>query len=230
MVVVEAYRAIDHFKECKEFIIGHRKVLQVFDIANITSANLEWAFSPSSVIIMIKRLDSGKLLGGARLQMVDHELMIPIEEAVQEMDENIHSYLSNLAANGGVAEICGLWNTREGAKLGIGSRFLTRSAFVVAPKMGIKSSVMLCAPSTVSMAESMGCKVITELGNDGQFYYPKLDLIATAMIKEDSKDLSTVSEEDRVFIKNLYNTPRQTLIHVTRRGEEVEVKYDLEIK
>ena len=183
MVVVEVYRAIDHFSECKEFIIGHRKVLQVFDIANITSANLDWAFSPSSVILMIKRKDDLKLIGGARLQLVDNVLNIPLEEAVQDKDENIHGYLKNLAEKGEVGEICGLWNTREGAKLGIGSKFLTRAAFIVAAQMKLKTSVMLCAPSTVKMATSMGCDVIKELGEDGKFYYPKIDLIATAMIK-----------------------------------------------
>lgn len=48
---------------------------------------------------------------------------------------------------------------------------------------------MLCAPTTVKMAKSMGCDVITELGEEGRFYYPKIDLIATAMIKRYALDL-----------------------------------------
>lgn len=230
MVVVEVYRAIDHFTECKEFIIGHRKVLQVFDIANITSANLEWAFSPSSVVLMIKREEDGKLIGGARLQLVDDVLSIPLEEAIQDKDVNVHDYLKSLASNGAVGEICGLWNTREGAKLGIGGKFLTRSAFVVANQLNLRTSVMLCAPTTVKMAASMGCDIITELGEEGKFYYPKIDLIATAMIKKDATDLTNVNTDDRKIIENLLSNPEQVLTHVTRSGNEVVVNYNLKIK
>lgn len=230
MVVVEVYRAIDHFTECKEFIIGHRKVLQVFDIANITSANLEWAFSASSVVIMIKKEDTGKLIGGARLQLVDGDLSIPLEEAVKDKDNKVDHYLKSLAGTGSVGEICGLWNTREGAKLGIGSKFLTRSAFVVAAQLNLKSSVMLCAPTTVKMATSMGCDIITELGDEGKFYYPKIDLIATAMIKTDALDLTVVNPEDRKIIETLLEDTNQILEHITRGGNKVRVNYKLQIK
>lgn len=204
-------------------------MLQVFDIANITSANLDWAFTPSSVVIMIRKEITGKLIGGARLQLVDDVLSIPLEDAVKDKDSKVSAYLANLAGTGAIGEICGLWNTREGAKLGIGSKFLTRSAFVVAAQLNLKSSVMLCAPTTVKMATSMGCDVITELGDEGKFYYPKIDLIATAMIKKDALDLTTVNLEDRRIIESLLKKPNQTLEHTTRGGNAVSVEYNLKL-
>jgi hypothetical protein len=179
---------------------------------------------------MIKKEDTGKLIGGARLQLIDDVLSIPLEEAVKDKDNKVNQYLKSLAGTGTVGEICGLWNTREGAKLGIGSKFLTRSAFVVAAQLNLKSSVMLCAPTTVKMATSMGCDVITELGDEGKFYYPKIDLIATAMIKKDALDLSGVNSDDREIIETLLENPNQMLEHVTRGGNEVRVNYKLKIK
>ena len=229
MVVVEAYRAINHFEECKAFILGHRKVLQVFDIANITSANLEWAFSPSSVIITIKRKADGKLIGGARLQIADDLLELPIESAVGEMDDEIFKYINNLKSSG-IAEVCGMWNTREAAKLGIGSQFLTRSAICVAPQLNLKSLIMLCAPSTVSMAKNFGAQVIKCIGNEGKFYYPKLDLVATAMLNKDIYDFSLVESKEVPLIKELVERPILEKDNVSRRGLVSKVFYDLRIK
>lgn len=227
MVKVEVYKAIDHFPECKEFIIGHRKVLQIFDIANITSASLEWAFSPSSTIILIRRTDNNKLIGGARLQRSDPKLALPMEDAVTEIDSTIHEYIIDKENHGGVAEICGLWNTREGAKLGVGSKFLTRAVFAVAIQLEIKSVVMLCAPSTVNMAINIGCDIIDTLGDSGKFYYPKLDLIATTMIKKNMFDLSNLVEEEREYISDLLKNPVQIKKSINKKGQMVEVDYNL---
>lgn len=229
MVKVEVYKAVDHFPECKEFIIGHRKVLQVFDIANITSASLEWAFSPVTHIIVIRRTDNNKLIGGARIQESDGKLSLPMEDAVLEMDPSVTGYINNLREGGGVAEICGLWNTREAAKLGIGSYFMTRVALGISTQLRVKSLVMLCAPSTVKMAQDMGSEIIMGLGDEGKFYYPKLDLVATTMVMPDIYDLSKLSEFERDNVMEFRNNRIQTTEYVGKRGVAIEVDYNLEI-
>ena len=228
MVRVEVFTAGTNLAESRDFIVGHRKVLQVFDIANITSASVDWAFSDASYIITIKDLD-GKLIGGARLQVADGKLALPIESAVGEMDDDIYRYISDFKQNG-IAEACGLWNSREAAKAGIGSRFLTRATVAVAAQLNIKRMVMLCAPSIVSVAEEMGARIIKSLGNEGKFYYPKLDLVATAMIIDDIYNIEGLAKEDqRLVIEDLRKNPQQKVQVETRRGD-VEIEYDLIIR
>ena len=229
MVKVEVFRAGSNLEESRDFIVGHRKVLQIFDIANITSASVDWAFSDTSYIITIKREDENKIIGGARLQISDIKTPMPIEEAVGEMDVDVFEYVKEKRSSG-IAEVCGLWNTREAAKLGIGSAFLTRSALIVAAQLPLKSLIMLCAPSTVSMANSLGATVISNLGDSGQFYYPKLDLVATAMIKDDIYDLSEVNENERKVIESLRENPIQSQVNVSKNGVEAEIEYDLKVK
>jgi hypothetical protein len=229
LVKVEVFTAGSNLEVSRDFIVGHQKVLHVFDIANITSASVDWAFSNNSYIITIKRYPEDKIIGGARLQISNAESVLPIEDAVGEMDDDVFQYISSLR-NEGVAEVCGLWNTREAAKLGIGSTFLTRAALTVASQIKIKALVMLCAPSTVSMATNLGAKIIAELGNSGRFYYPKLDLVATAMIKTDIFDLSNVILEEREIINSLRVNPTQVQNNKSKNGTITEIEYDLRIK
>ena len=50
------------------------------------------------------------------------------------------------------------------------------------------------------MAESVGYHRETSIGNDGTFYYPKMDLVATSMDHENIGTLDTANEDDRTAI------------------------------
>jgi hypothetical protein len=180
MITINSFKAKLHPRECKDFIVEHTKVLQAFDIANITSATTDWAFSSSSILITIRDSLSNQMIGGGRIQVANGELPLPIETAVGEIDDQIYQVIENHRKEG-TAEFCGLWSSRATARLGIGSAFLVRIIIAVASQIGIKSMFALCAPATVKTAASLGFTVEEYLGENGAFYYPKLDLVATAM-------------------------------------------------
>jgi hypothetical protein len=229
MIRIRAYRAIDDTATCEKFVEGHMKILKAFGITMITSANVEWFQDPDTYVIVAEDPDNGKVLGGARVQKAGGLYPLPIEKAVKEHDDSIHEVVQEYSKEG-TAELCGLWNSREIAGMGIGSVFLTRTAVCIAPQIGLKSMFALCAAYTVQMAQKAGYRIATFLGNNGTFYYPKEDLVATAMLLHDASDLSTADPKERDEILSLRENPLQVKSEEGRRGATFELLYDLQIK
>ncbi len=228
-VTFRAFRAIDEPESCLRFIEGHRKVLEIFGITMITSNKAMWTHHLNTYVILVESKIDGRAMGGARLQIVDDSLVLPIEEAVGKVDEKIHKIVRSYSDAGATAEVCGLWNSREIAGYGIGSAFLTRAIIVLARRLKVKTLFALCAPATVKTAQRAGFAIERSLGKDGFFNYPKLDLVATAMIIEDVGDLSSATPENQGFIQTLETNPIQNRIERGPKGEIV-VDYDLSLK
>jgi len=228
MISINSFKAQLHPRECKDFIVEHTKVLQVFDIANITSAKTDWAFSNSCIIITIRNSANNQMIGGGRIQLASDSLPLPIETAVGAMDNRIYEVINQHRAEG-TAEFCGLWNTRQTAKLGIGSAFLGNLIIAVAGQLNIKSLFGLAAPSTVKEGLRQGFVVQEDLGENGTFYYPKLDLVATVVKIPDLKTLEYAQIDKRKYILDLRGNPVRTIIEKPRK-ENLEIQYDLLIK
>lgn len=227
MIKIRAFRAVDDNESCQKFVEGHMRVLKNFGITMITSANVEWFTDPDTYVIVAESMDDGRVLGGARVQVAKGKIPLPIEKAVTELDDSIHDVIKDYIPQG-VAELCGLWNSREIAGMGIGSVFLTRTAVSLAPQLGIKSMFALCAAYTVQMAQNAGFQIATFLGNNGTFYYPKDDLIASAMLLYDINDLSYASEAERNEINSLRENPVQIKTEEGRRGA-FDIFYELQL-
>ena len=228
MISINSFKAQLHPRECKDFIVEHTKVLQVFDIANITSAKTDWAFSNSCIIITIRNSANNQMIGGGRIQLASDSLPLPIETAVGAMDNRIYEVINQHRAEG-TAEFCGLWNTRQTAKLGIGSAFLGNLVIAVASQLNINSLFALCAPTTVNSAIKQGFVVQQNLGKNGTFYYPKLDLVATAVKIPNIRTIEYAQIDNRKYILDLRANPVQIRTEVPRK-DQVHIQYDLLIK
>lgn len=229
-VKIRAFRATDDPEACDRFIHGHEHVLEVAGVNKVTSANHAWKENPACFVILVETLDGSKVLGGARLQCSGGTMPLPIEEATGDFDAKIFDYVKSLSAEG-TAELCGLWNSREVSGLGIGAFFSTRVGVVIAEQVGIKSIFALCAPYTVKFAEKVGCRVLKTIGNNGTFYYPKLDLLATVVLLEDAVTLDTADEIEKDRIMSLRKNLNQVHIETSPiRQMQVEIYYDLLIK
>lgn len=226
MIKVKSFRADRHPRECKTFIEEHMNVLKAFGFANISSVNSDWAFSPSSFIITFRNKDSNDMIAGGRLQMADGILKLPIEEAVGEFDSSIYQTINSDRIKHGTVEICGLWNTRKAARIGMGSLFIMRVLLAVCSQLGIKSMFSLCAPTTVDSAKKIGGIVMKEIGNNGTFYYPKLNCITTAIKFPDIHTLEHAEKEERDFIFNIRNN-WESIISTPLRNNMVEMEYSL---
>ncbi len=221
------FRAINEPQLCKKFLEGHRKVLEIYDIAMITSNKVLWTTHKNTYVILVESLENGKALGGARIQIADDELALPIEDAVGKVDKNIYSIINQHKKNR-TGELCGLWNSREIAGYGIGSIFLTRAAIAVAYHRSIHSLFGLCAPATVSVATRAGFAIERSLGRQGFFNYPKLNLVATAVFIDNLKNLKNATPDDRECIQDLIRRQNQTREETGPKGS-IKIDYHLEL-
>ncbi len=227
VVKIRAFRAMDDVRSSEKFVEGHQKVLAAHGVKKVTSLNLEWISNPAVFVINVESADGKKVYGGARVQAAGGTSRLPIEEATGYMDNKVYDEVEKQSIHG-TGELCGLWNSVEVAGLGIGSFFATRAGVTLCSQIGIDSLFALCAPYTVRWAERVGCKVLSHLGNDGTFYYPKLDLLATATLLHDTTTMVNARPVERQKVFNLRNNPKQILAeNPPGKRFEVEIDYDL---
>lgn len=225
-ISISAFRAIDNPSCCEEFMEGHANVLRDIGISvnKLTSANAAWTRSPESNVIVARSLEDGKLVGGVRVDLGGGSLTLPIEEAVGELDKRIFDVIKKESAQG-TGELCGLWTARRVAGMGI-AVLLLRSGIAISSQLKIKSMLVLCSEATLSMLQKMGCRINTSLGNNGTFYYPKEDLLATALIIPDIMTLDSAEEFDREFI---FDLRKNLQLHKTVKGPKGDIETDFNL-
>lgn len=229
MIKIRAFKAIDDRPACEKYVFEHMQILKVFGITKITTANNSWMFNPNVYVIMAESLENGEALGGARIQVYDEENPLPIVVAVKDFDPSVVPLVREYNKDTGTAEICGLWNSRSVAGLGIGTLFLSRAGVALAAQLPIKSMFVLCGEHTIGITMEKGFVIEERLGNKGTFYYPKQDLVATAAVMHDVNDLSHANVADRELIQGLRNDPTQTRVEMGPKGNLV-IQYDLKLK
>jgi hypothetical protein len=218
---------LDDPESCRLFIEGHRHVLTSIGVHKVTSSKDEWPNDPAAFVLIVESHDRQRVYGGARIHVAGGSEPLPIEQATAALDPAIYDLVWEYAQHG-TGEICGLWNSREIAGYGIGSIFLTRAAVAISTQIGLKSLFALCAPYTVKMAEAVGYSIETSIGNNGTFYYPKLDLLATTMILKDVNTLSTAMPEDRAAIMSLRENLNLERVEELR-NKKIEIHYEIQI-
>lgn len=226
-VRLRAFRAIDDPEACTLFLQGHERVLTNIGVKKVTSSNDAWMHNPSAFVLIVESLDRSKVFGGARVHVSDGKIPLPVEEATGSFDSKIFECVYEHALQG-AGEVCGLWNSREIAGYGIGSIFLFRAAVAISEQIGLTSLFGLCAPYTLKMAQNVGFEVLETVGNHGTFYYPKLDLLATAVYMADIAGLKNSVEEDRKAILKLRQN-QQIVIAEELRNKRMTIHYDIAI-
>ncbi len=224
---IRAFRATDDPDTCQKFIEGHRTVLENHGITKVTSSNNEWAKSNAVFVVVVETLDGEKLYGGSRVHAADGKTPLPIESATEDMDPKINEVVAHHAQNG-TGELCGLWNSREVAGLGVGSLFASRAAVVIASQIGLNTMFSLCSPATVRFNQWIGSQVLKSVGNEGTFYYPKIDLLATAVFLDDAISLNNAHPSEREKMLHLRDHLNCVITEQSPfKKVEVNVHYDL---
>jgi len=225
---LRAFKATEDPESCAKFVKGHGDILTSIGVNKVTSSSPSWVDNPGTFVLVVEDPETKAVLGGARVDASFGTSKLPISDATSYMDPKVDEYIAKEAEKG-TGEICGLWNSRKVAGMGFGSLFLTRAAVTISHSVGVHSLFALCAPYTVATAETFGYSIIKDLGNDGTFYYPKLDLLATAMLlpNTDKIENATDLEKERVF--SLRKDPSQFFEEDSRR-KSVPIQYDLGIK
>lgn len=225
---IKVFKATDDTDSCARYVEGHIEVLRIFGITMITTANTEWFDDPNSYVIMVQSPDEKKVYAGARIQIAGGKYLLPIEKAVSKFDPSIHKFVKDRTKNG-IGELCGLWNSREVVGLGVGSLYLGRIGVAISTQLNLKTLFALCAPITVRNCIKMGFLLETSLGNNGTFYYPKEDLIATVVTLVDTSSFVTADLKEKDIILNLRNNPIQSKNEIGPRGQTVDLNFNLKI-
>lgn len=218
MIRIRAFRAIDDNNRCQLYVQEHLEILKVFGITKITTANNSWMYNPNVYVIMAESITDGTPLGGARIHIYDKEHPLPFVEAIKDFDNNVHTLVEKHALHG-TGEICGLWNSRAVAGVGIGTLFLSRAGMALAAQLPMHSMFVLCGEHTIDITLEKGFVIEESLGNKGTFYYPKEGLVATAAVINDLADLSHAKEADREIIEDLRREPNQIRIENGPKGD-----------
>lgn len=228
MIRIRAFKAIDEPETCNDYISGHKAVLTDYGVSNITSAKPTW-LNNENVYLVIAQLENNEVVGGIRIQVADGVLPLPIETALGHMDEKVYTIVAHYRNNGGVGELCGLWNAKVVAGKGI-SMLLTRASIAIVDKINFKTLVGICADYTLPMFSKVGFVVDTSMGLNGEFAYPNPNYITRVLGILNAETLETAEEYDKERMLTLRRNPDQTRTEEGPKGVfEVEYRMNLSV-
>jgi hypothetical protein len=228
MIKIRAFRAVEDLESCEAYLRGHMQVLIDYNVIKVTSYNKSWMSNPSAYVVVAEDEETGQMVGGIRVEVAKGLYPLPIETAIGSMDPHIYDIVEEYAINGGVGELCGLWNSKEVKGVGI-SFFLTRSAIAIVNQLRFKTMVGICAEYTLKMFTDVGFEIDRSVGKNGEFPYPDERYITRSLGILDASSLATADPYDRERILGLRRNPMQVREETGTRGP-VMIKYDLKIK
>ena len=227
-IIFRAFRAIDERDTCQIFKEGHIKVLRDYGITNITSNNDEWMNDPKMYCVIASLESTSEMVGGIRIQVSTETTLLPVEKAIGKMDERIHDIVKNYRDNGGVGELCALWNAKIVAGIGL-SILLTRAGISIANQVDIKTLVGICADYTLKMFKKVGFEVDYSLGTGGEFPYPNPSYVARVLGIMNAESLESAEEYDKERMSSLRLNPIQTY-HEKETKDEIDADYKCDKK
>jgi hypothetical protein len=225
MIKIKVFNAASEPEKCIQFLNGHKKVLEEFQLENVTSNTPEWVAHKGTIVLIAER--HNEIIAGARVQLYDPHFALPLEDAVAHFDPKILDLVIEKNKDGGTAEICGLWNARVlPPNLGI-TRIVCMAAVSLAKQINVKNMFCICAGYTLPMARKMGMQIQTQVGENGEFVYPNSNFRARVLCM-DAYSLNTATQEMQIEIgKLIHNRNYATEILV---GDQLEsLIFDLNI-
>jgi GNAT superfamily N-acetyltransferase len=220
---IRIHRAVESVNESLLFVDGHLKVLAGFGINGLTSSVEHWIRNPNVYIIVAQDCE-GQIVAGVKLHIKNEEFKIPLEEAIDYLDERVSVLVRKEMVNG-TGEACGLWTSKSVSGKGLG-KLLTRAAVAVAPSINLKSLFGFSSPYTLEMFQTLGYRRVESVGTNGDFYYPTPAYLSTVILIEDLNDLKFATNEDRNQIESLRSNQNQKVIE-SFNGKEIIIDYNL---
>lgn len=228
MLRIRAFQAPDDTDAGERFARGHKQVLEDIGV-KVTSGKNDWLEDPNVFVMIVE--DTSKdfeVLGGVRLHVANKITEMPMVEAIAKVDQRIFSEIDQLRDNG-TAEICGIWNSRKIMGLGLGAIYLMRSSIAISTKIGLDTMLSFASRATRQRGYDKGFEPFTAVGDMGEFNYPKLDLIATAVVCYDPDVLSLAKEKERNEIFKLREKENFIATETWPKGE-FQLEYNLRMK
>ena len=186
-VKIRVFRAIDDEESCKRYLDGHRKVLIEHGFSHFKTNTQDWFYNPHIYVLIAEDCATQEYVGGVRLEIADDSYELPTQKALKKIDPRIVDYIA-LHQKDGLAECCGLWNSKSyaGKKISV---ILVRAATAYCIHLGIKKLIAFLATYTAYISQRMGFLPVHCLGDNGDFKYPNDNFIARVHLIEDIKTL-----------------------------------------
>lgn len=228
MIKIRVFRAVNELDTCQKYLKGHMQVLIDYNVMKVTSYNPTWTSNPSVYVLIAELESTGEMVGGIRVEITKGDIPLPIETAIGNLDNKIYDVVEKYGIEGGVGELCGLWNSKDVKGYGI-SFFLTRAAISIINQINFKTLIGICAEYTLKMFSDVGFVIDRSLGNNGEFCYPDERYITRALGILNAETLASADPYDKKIMLDLRENPCQVRLENGSRGE-VEVKYNLIVK
>ncbi|MFN8863827.1 MAG: hypothetical protein ACK5W1_05895 [Flavobacteriales bacterium] len=225
-LVIRSFKAPEDPISSKAFKEGHAAVIESFGFV-LSSVSQPWETHQNTYVIIVESEDGSKVYGGARIQIYDKQLDLPVIGAIDEEAPEIVPYVEAQTPYK-FAELCGLWNSISAAGLGIGSVFAVRAAVALAGMVGVEKMIALCSVHTFRIAHRYGFGLVSSVGNNGAINYAGAKQIAKLTEQSDIWNLPNSNEIEKEIILSMRNNPSQVIIDRTR-GEQVSIRIDLKV-
>lgn len=212
---VIAYRAVDHPELNEQFIKGHTQVLIDYGVTMITSNKPDW-LDNDHVYLVVAFDDNDEMVGGVRLHIADWKHPLPLEKALTDLDPNIHKLVASFK-DVGVGELCGLWNAKKVAGVGL-SLVLMRAVVAIIDQLKFKIAMGICADYSFPIFKRVGFVVDTSLKNNGEFPYPTQEYITRVIGILNAEKLSDAKDDDKKQIEILRASPKQVKEESGKKG------------
>ncbi|AMS26338.1 hypothetical protein AEM51_04185 [Bacteroidetes bacterium UKL13-3] len=227
MIKLRAFRAIDEPNTCHKYVEGHTVVLKDYGVTNVTSHTPVWIDNPHVYVVVAEETETSEIVGGIRVQIADGVLPLPIETAIGHMDQKVLDIVSYYKENGGVGELCGLWNSKSVAGKGI-SMILTRASIAIITQLRFRTLMGICADYTLPMFTQVGFVIDNTMGINGEFAYPNPNYITRVLGILNAETLETAYPYDKERMLTL----RQDFSQLrSEKGPKItyDIQYQLEI-
>lgn len=229
MFTLKAFRAVENQTLSEEFVQGHTDVLKDYGVKKVTSASHDWVLDPNVYVVAAIDSSTNQMVGGVRVHIAGPQArQLPMEAAITIVDTKVHALIQKYWDRG-TGELCGLWNAKAVAGVGIGSYYLMRAGISLSPHLGINTLFALCAPHTLQISVEKGFEVEASIGKNGTFIYPKLDLVATSIVIHDPAILSHAIPLEQELITGLIRQPNMERMEHGPKGA-LTISYQLELK
>ncbi len=226
-ITLRAYRAVEQPEASAQFAEEQVKVLSDIGIGQVTKVTSTWREDPDVYVIAAEHSQLG-LVGGIRIH-VSHspEHPLPIETSVGKMDQRVSTFVDRMA-DGGIAEIGGLWNAHRFANRGL-PMLLGMTAVSLASQLKVECLIAVLARYTLRYATRLGLEVVEEVGEKGWFVYPKPGFWGIVMCTADPYSLDKARPDLRHRVISLRMRPSQR--HTEFTGVcYLDVQYQLELE
>lgn len=201
-VEVEAFIASSDPDRCRQYLAGHRKILEDHGFDHFITGKDYWVDSPDVLVVMAySPYNRNRIFGGLRFEMKTKENLLPLEKVLNNVDPLV-SPIVQRDLEKGTGEMCGLWNAQEVGGRNI-SLVLATALFAALPQLGIHSSFIFNARYTFRITRRLGFKQIQELPNNGVYKYPNDAFKAFLWHHKDIHNLENLSNLERELVQSL---------------------------